>query len=405
MRKPHCLRRLLITAAVVTLQLIAHSSIAAVNDIYESNQVSDQGTILRFRPVPGTPTTLVPDLTNPKGIVFDGNGNFYVADASRGAIYRFTSADGQGGIFAQDLASPVGLTFSTEGDLYSSDAGSGTIFKFSTSDGTKTTFATGLGEPAGMAFDTTGNLFVADFANGALYKFAPDGSRTTFASGLNFPAGVAIDPANNVFVADSGSNQIFKFTPAGDRTVFVGGLDVPYGIAFESNGNLIVADHDSGSTLRFTPSGERFVLFQSDFNSPQFVAIEPAAHQVLNISTRGFVGGGDHNIIAGFIVGGIGPVGTNVVIRALGPSLPAAITDRLMDPVLEVRDATGTLLAVNDNWQNAPPDKRAPAGLEPTDDHEAALLLKLGGGNFTAIVYGVGGTTGTALVEVYHLQL
>jgi sugar lactone lactonase YvrE len=404
MRK-HCLRRLLITAAVATVPLIAHSSIAAVNDIFESNQVSDTGVILRFRPVGGTPLTLVPDLTNPKGVVFDGNGNVYVADASRGAIYRYTSADGQGGIFAQDLASPVGLTFSTAGDLYSSDAGSGTIFKFSTSDGTKTTFATGLDQPAGMAFDTQGNLFVADFTNGALYKIAPDGSRTTFASGLSFPAGVAIDPMNNVFVADSGSDQILKFTPSGDRTVFVGGLDAPYGIAFETNGNLIVADHDSGSTLRFTPSGERFVLFQSDFNSPQFVAIEPAAHQVLNISSRAFVGGGDHNIIAGFIVGGIGPVGTNVVVRALGPSLPAVITDRLADPVLEVRDATGTLLAVNDNWQDAPPAQRVPASLEPTDPHDAAVLLKLGGGNYTAVVYGAGGATGTALVEVYHLQL
>src|SRR4029078_3312904 len=145
---------------------------------------------------------------------------------------------------------------------------------------------------------------------------------------LMCPAVVATDTLNNVFVADSGSNQILKFTPAGDRSVFVSGLDVPYGIAFETNGNLIVADHDSGSTLRFTPSGERSVLFQSDFNTPQFVAIEPASHQVLNISSRAFVGGGDHNIIAGFIVGGIGPVGTNVVIRALGPSLPDTISDR-----------------------------------------------------------------------------
>src|SRR5207237_7147406 len=106
----------------------------------------------------------------------------------------------------------------------------------------------------------------------------------------------------------------------------------------------------NGGTFRVTPAGVRTTVFQSDFNTPQFVAIEPASHQVLNISTRGYIQGGDHIIIAGFIIGGIGPVGTTVVVRALGPSLPAAIVDPLPDPVLEVRDSSGALIALNDNW-------------------------------------------------------
>src|SRR5204862_8154702 len=104
---------------------------------------------------------------------------------------------------------------------------------------------------------------------------------------------------------------------------------------------------------------------------PQFVAVEPAPHQVLNISTRGYVQGGDHIIIGGFIIGGIGPVGTTVVVRAIGPSLSTAgVVDPLPDPVLEVRDSSGALIALNDNWGDAPPEQMVPSSLAPT------ILLK-----------------------------
>ena len=394
---------MLTAAAVAALALIANNAPAAIGDIYESND----GTILRFTSAGGTPGTFASNLANPKGIAFDGNGHLYVADATRGNIYRFNSIDGSQSLtFASGLSSPVGLTFDATGNLFESDAGSGNIIKFSTVDGTRTTFASGVGAPAGLAFDSSGNLFVADFTGGAIYKFTPDGTRTTFASGLGFPAGLAIDSSNNVFEADSESGTIFKFTPDGTRTTFATGLSSPYGLAFEASGSLVEADKDSGSTFRFTPDGVRTTIFQSDFNTPQFVAVEPAPHQVLNISTRGFVQGGDHIIIAGFIIGGIGPIGTTVVVRAIGPSLPAAVVDRLPDPVLEIRDASGTLIAMNDNWQDAPPTQLIGGALSPSDTHESGLKLVLLGGSYTALVYGggTGATTGTALVEVYHLQ-
>lgn len=394
--------RLLLTAfAVATLiSVSARNAPAAIGDIIESNN----GMILRFQPIGGTPVTLVNDLSNPKGVVYDGNGHFFVADANRGIIYRYNAVDGsQGFVFAQNLNSPVGLTFDVAGNLHVSDAGTGTVYKYDTSNGTRTTVGSGLGEPAGLVFDSSGNLFVAGFSTGAIYKIAPDGTKTTFANGLSFPAGLAIDSSGNIFEADSGSNRIFKFTPSGERSTFASNLHNPYGLAFEASGDLIVADHDSGSTFRFTPGGERSTLFQSNFNTPQFVAVEPAPHQILNISTRGVVGTGDNIIIAGFIIGGIGPVGTTVAVRAIGPSLSGVPTP-LQDPVLEVRDASGTLVAANNNWQDATGNQRIQSSLEPTNASEAALQLQLKGGSYTAIVYGAGATTGTAVVEVYQLQ-
>src|SRR3954464_15799585 len=56
--------------------------------------------------------------------------------------------------------------------------------------------------------------------------------------------------------------------------------------------------------------------------------------QLANISTRGFVGTGDNVLIGGIIIAG-GTGNTDVVARALGPSLAeAGITEPLSDPYL-----------------------------------------------------------------------
>ena len=400
MTKTTFLRSLLAALALAAASFVATDTQGATGDIYETNETN----ILVFKPLGGTPGTFTGGLTNPKGLVFDGVGHLYVADATRNTIIVFTVPGANGATYAAGLSSPVGLAFDSAGNLYVAEAGSGNVVRFAP-DRTKTTFASGLGEPAGLAFDSTGNLFVADFSGGKIYKITPAGTQTTFASALSFPAGLAVDSANNLFAADSDSGTIFKFAPDGTKTTFASGLGRPYGLAFEANGNLIVADNEEGSTLRFSPAGVKTPLFSSDFNTPQFVAIESVPHQLLNISTRGPVQTDDNILIAGFVVGGIGPVGTQIVVRALGPSLtPLGVANALQDPVLEVRDASGTLLVSNDNWKDAPAANAAPASLQPTNDKESAVSITLRGGSFTAIVRGANNSTGTALVEVYNLQ-
>ena len=401
MTKPTFLRPLLAAIALAAAPFLTSNAHAAVGDIYETNE----GNILRFRPGVTTASTFATGLSNPKGIAFDGNGRMYVADAGRGAVIFFRLPDGTGSTYVSGLSSPVGLAFDLTGNLYVGESATGNVLKFA-ADRTKTTFATGLGGPADLAFDTSGNLFVADFSGGKIHKVTPAGAVSTFATGLNLPAGLAFDSAGNLFVADSGTGTIFKFTPDGTKSTFAMGLGRPYGIAFERNGNLVVADNAEGATLRFTPQGTKSTIFQSDFNTPQFLAVEPAQHQLLNISTRGLVQGGDDVLIAGFFVGGAGPVGITVVVRALGPSLtPLGVTNALPDPVLELRDSSGTLIASNNNWKDSQETliKTSYANLVPANDLESVIVTTLRGGSFTAIVRSATTATGTALVEVYHL--
>ena len=126
------------------------------------------------------------------------------------------------------------------------------------------------------------------------------------------------------------------------------------------------------------------------------------ASKLANISTRGFVQTDDNVLVAGTIVGG--PASQRVLVRAIGPSL--SIPGKLEDPTLELHDGNGAVIQSNDNWQDSP-DRQAiiDTTIAPTNDLESAILATLPGNNaaYTAIVRGVGGSTGIANVEVYAL--
>src|SRR5207248_606529 len=94
-----------------------------------------------------------------------------------------------------------------------------------------------------------------------------------------------------------------------------------------------------------------------------------------------------------------------VVFRALGPSLLAAgITNAMADPQLDLFDGNGARILSNNNWQDSQKAAIASAGLAPTNDFESAILADLAPGNYTAVVSGMNGAAGVALVEAYHLQ-
>lgn len=132
--------------------------------------------------------------------------------------------------------------------------------------------------------------------------------------------------------------------------------------------------------------------------------LDPKDSLPTNISTRGKVGLSDNVMIGGFIIGGEDP--TKVLIRAIGPSLASqGIAQPLTDPVLQLHDADGGIIATNDNWRATQQTAIVATGIPPSDTRESAILITLDPGSYTAIVRGNNGTTGVALVEVYNLDL
>jgi hypothetical protein len=130
----------------------------------------------------------------------------------------------------------------------------------------------------------------------------------------------------------------------------------------------------------------------------------PTTSRLVNISTRMQVGTGDDVLIGGFIIQG--DQLKKVILRAIGPSLSdSGVTGALQDPQMELHDSTGALLDANDNWQESlDSGEIIDSGLAPSDPREAAILMRLAPGSYTAIISGVNDTTGIGLVESYTLD-
>jgi hypothetical protein len=212
---------------------------------------------------------------------------------------------------------------------------------------------------------------------------------------------VALDRTGNILVADSWNNRLRKVTQGGVVTTVAGGpppsTDGVGSNAHFGSLNCIVSDS----------VGNRYIV-----DSSAYIRIASSTLQArpLNVSTRLQVLQNENVLIGGFIIGGTSP--KKVILRASGPSLAAyEINGALSDPVLELYDATGHLIASNDSWKlDAQTHMSQQAaieatGLAPAHDLEPALIATLDPEQgYTAIVRGSHGETGVATVEIYDLN-
>jgi hypothetical protein len=123
-----------------------------------------------------------------------------------------------------------------------------------------------------------------------------------------------------------------------------------------------------------------------------------------NISSRSFVEAGDNALFGGFIAGSQ-PGSTNILVRAIGPSIKNRLPNALDDTTLELHDSNGTMLASNDNWKDSPERAQIEAtGIPPGNDLESAIIRTLAPASYTAIVRGKNNTAGVGVVEIYNVK-
>ena len=198
------------------------------------------------------------------------------------------------------------------------------------------------------------------------------------------------------------------------------------GALLQSNDNWKDSQQAEIQALGLAPNDNREAVIVTTLNPGSYTALltgkggttgvglveiydtNPATDSQLgNISTRGFVQGGNNVLIAGFILGGAGTGNDRIAIRGLGPSLSQfGLNPVLADPTLELHDANGATLITNDDWAT---DAVSAAnlvifGLAPSDPKEAAIFTSLAPGTFTAILAGKNGGIGIGTVEVYNLK-
>lgn len=123
--------------------------------------------------------------------------------------------------------------------------------------------------------------------------------------------------------------------------------------------------------------------------------------QVLNLSTRGWVGPSDNILIGGFIL----DRETTIIVRGLGPTL-AEIEPNfqvLNDPMVAIANENNDVICFNDDWSVDP--KASELGdLTPHNVKEAAMKVTLPAGRYTVLLIGYRNGTGMGLVEMYFVQ-
>lgn len=139
--------------------------------------------------------------------------------------------------------------------------------------------------------------------------------------------------------------------------------------------------------------------------------------KAIGVSTRTNVGAGENVLIAGFAVSGT--VTRRVLIRGVGPTLRIfpgiAANSVLNDPQLTLFDTSPQrrVLATNDDWASGEDAAfiaaaTAGAGVFPLGNgsKDAAIIIMLPPGSYTAQLSGVGTTnnTGIGLIEVYDVD-
>lgn len=179
-------------------------------------------------------------------------------------------------------------------------------------------------------------------------------------------------------------------------------------------------DIDSAIHSTLSPGG--YTMLVDDINGGAGIALVEVyedratsgdTSRLRNLSTRGNVGQGERVLVGGFYVTGTVP--KSVLIRAAGPSLAQysqGIFNTSSDPRLKIYRAEDTVnpIAVNNDYWSGGNEIEVRAAADRVGafeflagSNDAALVLALPPGGYTAVVDNVTPEEGVALLEIYEI--
>lgn len=165
---------------------------------------------------------------------------------------------------------------------------------------------------------------------------------------------------------------------------------------------LAVASGDNSVKVSAVGDGTGTVIAEI-YDATPATSFTGTTPRLINVSVLKQLGTG---FTLGFVVGGSGTKG--VLVRAIGPTLDSAfgVSGAVGDPQLSLQSAQA-VIAANDNWGGGSPLAAAFSSVGafalPATSRDAAVVAGLNPGNYTVQVSGVGGATGTILVEIYEV--
>jgi hypothetical protein len=190
----------------------------------------------------------------PANIVFDAQGNLYIADGYNDRIRKVNSS---------------GTMINFAGSTLGYAEGTGTAAQFA--------------RPLTLAIDGQGNLFVGEGQGLRIRKIAPNAVVTSIAGNgvagltdgigtaaqIDITAGMATDAQGNIYFTQSYFHGVRKITPDGLVSSFAGGsipgyadgtgatarFNEPHSLASDGHGNIYVSDFKNACIRKITSTG------------------------------------------------------------------------------------------------------------------------------------------------------
>jgi len=363
----------------------------------------------------------------PAGITIDSSGNLYVSDTNNCTIRKITPA----GVVTTIAGNP-GIAGSVDG------TGNQAQFNY----------------PTGITVDATGNLYVCDQFNSVIRKVTPAGVVTTLsglvttegsvdgvgsAARLAWPYCIAVDSNGKLYISDF-ENYTIRTAVISSQGVIPKITQQPVAQVATAGGAVKISVSATGSSLTYqwylnglpilgaTSSSYTINSFSNanvgvytvtvtgtggsvTSSAASVVATSTNPGHLMNLSVLSMDGPGSQLLTIGFVSNGAAGSTQPLLVRAIGPALSAfGVPTVMADPQLTVYDANQVVIGSNDNWGNtsaniatitAADSATGAFALSSTSSLDAALLLNVPTGAYTAQAAGKSNATGNVLAEIY----
>jgi hypothetical protein len=253
---------------------------------------SEPSSVVEYAPpYTGLPTTIAVGVNHPQALALDARGDLFVANGNGSNTvteYVAPYTGGPSATISSGVDDPVSLAVDANANLYVANSAANNVTIYAPPySAAPMTVANGLNGPNSVALDARGNLFVSNLNStpNSVLEYSPPFSSNSIPSawitnGISEQGAIAVNPAANLFVPNQGANSVTEYAApySGAPTTIKGGQSQPIALAIDATGNLYVANYGNNSVTMYAPpyAGVSWLTFNNGIVNPQALALSPA---------------------------------------------------------------------------------------------------------------------------------
>lgn len=256
-------------------------------DVFVANQA---GSISEYAtPYNGYPTSIGAGVNHPQALAVDARGDLFVANGSGSNTvteYAPPYTGAPTATVSSGIDDPVGIALDAAADLYVVNQAANTVTMYAPPyNDPPVTIANGLNGPSSIAIDAHGNLFVSNLNStpNSVIEYSPPYSNRSIptawiTNGVNEQGAIAVGPTASLFVPNEGANTVTEYAApyGGSPTVIAGGQNQPVALAIDAIGNLYVANYGNNTvTIYPPPYNGSYTTIANGIGNPQALALSP----------------------------------------------------------------------------------------------------------------------------------